>query len=717
VEINISAFSFNNETQIFYKEIIENEFQKYAQENGLDISLKMTLLNYGTPTDSYESFVEKSLQNSNSNKNNNKNKYEIYFYDNKYTNMYGPYLTDLRDVISKELIEINDAKLLNETCTYNGQLIGIPMGVSYEVLYSNKELLNKHYKPTPKTWEELIDTCKYIMEQENDSDLICYNGLFDDTDAGLYSIYEFVYSGRNKVNSTYPGPEEKSFADSLKMLNRIKNEVSSNTIFSANENFTFNKLMNGKAIFLKYWLIGEPLLSQLPYYITLLPGLKRGVSGSMVGGSNIGIIKDLDNDKREATYEVFNFLISKYFKKRMFENGMAITSVPELLNDKELCKTTPCDLIKEIQFTGEPTFLEGVIENKKRYKKYIYEFLYKDQSLEDTIKKVNNILKVYYVSLDTENSYVGLIYFIVFALSISLMLLSLIFTFMKSFKEYFRFLPVDMWVITVIGCVIIFCQPLISYGPVSPVKCYLKILLISLGYTISVCPTLYKLVAQFPGQGKIPSWVNNNRYLFLLGNILIDLLLNSISLASPYSSVSVTVEDGESFKTCKFDNINLIIVFVYKFIVIFVFLYLIFVEWNITSTLYDVRLTVAAIYGNILTFILVYVFNFFEIKNYVYNYLIQSIITSLIAISNYTFLYGSRVLLRFIKTGNLYLELVSNSRILTSGTAIGGKINSTSLGKTDSNGNPLKSTRNSNFITRTMDYHYARESMISPVVT
>jgi len=53
------------------------------------------------------------------------------------------------------------------------------MGVSYEVLYSNKELLNNHFKPIPKTWEELIDTCKYIMEQENDSDLICYNGLFD----------------------------------------------------------------------------------------------------------------------------------------------------------------------------------------------------------------------------------------------------------------------------------------------------------------------------------------------------------------------------------------------------------------------------------------------------------------------------------------------------------------------------------------------------------
>jgi len=53
------------------------------------------------------------------------------------------------------------------------------MGLSYEVLYSNYELLNKYNKSVPKTWDELIDTCKYIMEREKDSELICYNGFFD----------------------------------------------------------------------------------------------------------------------------------------------------------------------------------------------------------------------------------------------------------------------------------------------------------------------------------------------------------------------------------------------------------------------------------------------------------------------------------------------------------------------------------------------------------
>ena len=54
--------------------------------------------------------------------------------------------------------------------------------MNYDILYSNIDLLNKHNKPIPKTWDELIDTCKYIIEKEkneNNTELNCYSGLFD----------------------------------------------------------------------------------------------------------------------------------------------------------------------------------------------------------------------------------------------------------------------------------------------------------------------------------------------------------------------------------------------------------------------------------------------------------------------------------------------------------------------------------------------------------
>ena len=42
--------------------------------------------------------------------------------------------------------------------------------------------LTKYEKDVPKTWDELIETAEYILKrerEENNPELICYNGLFD----------------------------------------------------------------------------------------------------------------------------------------------------------------------------------------------------------------------------------------------------------------------------------------------------------------------------------------------------------------------------------------------------------------------------------------------------------------------------------------------------------------------------------------------------------
>ncbi len=47
-------------------------------------------------------------------------------------------------------------------------------------LYSNQDLLTKHEKRIPKTWEELMETSKYIADEElkrNNKTYIRYNGL------------------------------------------------------------------------------------------------------------------------------------------------------------------------------------------------------------------------------------------------------------------------------------------------------------------------------------------------------------------------------------------------------------------------------------------------------------------------------------------------------------------------------------------------------------
>jgi len=53
--------------------------------------------------------------------------------------------------------------------------------MQYDILYSNKYLLEKYNKTVPKTWDELLETGVYILNKEREKGndkLIGYNGLF-----------------------------------------------------------------------------------------------------------------------------------------------------------------------------------------------------------------------------------------------------------------------------------------------------------------------------------------------------------------------------------------------------------------------------------------------------------------------------------------------------------------------------------------------------------
>jgi len=435
-------------------------------------------------------------------------------------------------------------------------------------------------------------------------------------------------------------------------------------IFRSNESFTTKKLMSGKSIFIKYWLIGEPYLSSLPYYNSILPGIKEGISGTSVAGNNLGIIKNIAKEKKDAAFEVVKFFTSKEYQKRGFEDSAFISAINEFWYDEELCKKNgSCDIYKNVQFTAEPKFIQEEQEDyRKKYQDYIYQYLYENKTIDETLKHINDIKKIYYISLNTENSYVGLICFIYFFIISALILSSLIFLFQNNFHPFFTFLPKDFWIITVLGSILILWVPIISYGSVTTLKCHLKPILMSIGYTFSVCPSLYKLIVQFPKENRISPWVNDHKYMFLLFSILMDIIVNCISIINPFTSQSVLVEDGESFKICKFNGeYSIIILLVYKLFVIFLILFLIFVERNHSLAKYDLKFIVSAIYIDILSLIIIFIYHFSKIRNYISYFLLKIVITFIISISNHIFLYFSRIFLKFIKKEELTIEEISTN--------------------------------------------------------
>jgi len=258
--------------------------------------------------------------------------------------------------------------------------------------------------------------------------------------------------------------------------------------------------MNANFVFLKYWFIVKSSLG-ISYNISILPGRKKGISGSTIIGNNIGINKDIDETKKDAALEVLKYFTSQDCQRFLFNNEIILSAINEFWydDDDKICENELCNTFKDIQFTAKPGFIKEGGENyKKKNQNYIYQFLYQNKSLEETVKHIDYITKLYCVSLDTKNSYIGLICFILFSIVSTLMLLSLIFIYKDKLHPYFMLLSNDFWIITILGSVVLLWIPLFNYGRISTLKCHLKILLMFIGYTINIGPSLYKLIIQNP---------------------------------------------------------------------------------------------------------------------------------------------------------------------------------------------------------------------------
>jgi len=116
IELNVLAYS-ETESSTFYNEVVD-DFNAFAEENDINVRLKITI---HTNQDSFEAFansVESLLKKR-------INKYDLYYFDNGYTIKYGPYLLDIKDYISDDIIDMHDSRVVDYTCRYENKLIGL----------------------------------------------------------------------------------------------------------------------------------------------------------------------------------------------------------------------------------------------------------------------------------------------------------------------------------------------------------------------------------------------------------------------------------------------------------------------------------------------------------------------------------------------------------------------------------------------------------------
>ncbi|KAL6617500.1 hypothetical protein U3516DRAFT_780391 [Neocallimastix sp. 'constans'] len=362
---------------------VVNKFNKYSKENDLGINIELNVFTEKNFTGSIFNFgdvIESILKKS-------KTKYDLYLYDNAYGSKYGNYFLDLKEYLSEDLIKLYDKKIISDTCIYKNKLIALPARLEYNVLYSNRK------------------TSKYILEEEKklnkDIDLIGYNGFFNDKDDEmLSSTYEFIYSYRDTYESSFPDITSQTAINAINKIKQIKEDISSESIFRSNEEFAISRLLLGKAIFIKFIIIPDQIYEMLDYNMTVLPGVKKGISGSIIFGNNISIAKypnDKAYDKRkEAALFAFKYLASREIQKEFLTKRILIPGIMDLYYDEDVCKIAHCQLFRSIQPIGKPIFeRDDYNYYAEKFKIYFSEFLYGNVSAKDALKNIKDISYIY----------------------------------------------------------------------------------------------------------------------------------------------------------------------------------------------------------------------------------------------------------------------------------------------------------------------------------
>ncbi|OUM63415.1 hypothetical protein PIROE2DRAFT_10076, partial [Piromyces sp. E2] len=146
--------------------------------------------------------------------------------------------------------------------------------------------------------------------------------------------------------------------------------------FQQASGYVVDALLNGRFIFSKFWYSPD-----FQYKATGLPDGKEGISGSTIGGYNIGINTYISDLNKIAAGKVIEFVNSKEIQEKIVISKNLYSGIPSLYDNEEVCKIVDCELFKSVQLIERPRESDYVTYSKN-FRNYINKFLYGNESAE-----------------------------------------------------------------------------------------------------------------------------------------------------------------------------------------------------------------------------------------------------------------------------------------------------------------------------------------------
>ncbi len=242
------------------------------------------------------------------------------------------WVLELDDYLSEEEVNAHIPGSM-KAYTYNDHYYGIPFFVDGGMLFYREDLLNKYDKAVPATWEELVETARYIMDQENDPNLYGFGGSWKQYEGVTCSLTELVWSHGGEFlnkegNSIFNSPESIAGMQMMSdMVHEYKITPPGVGGFGTGELRAL--ALNGQMIFTRDWpsFYGQSMDEEKSNVVgnfkyTVLPAKEGEESYSTLGGWGIMVSKYSEHPEAAIKFAKFrsNYESQKYEAQTLLHN-------------------------------------------------------------------------------------------------------------------------------------------------------------------------------------------------------------------------------------------------------------------------------------------------------------------------------------------------------------------------------------------------------------
>jgi multiple sugar transport system substrate-binding protein len=233
-----------------------------------------------------------------------------------------------------------------QAVTYEGKLYAVPWYIDAGLLYYRKDILEKHGRRVPRTWQELADTAKYITEREKEPYGFIWQGK--QYEGLVCNVLEYFWSnGGDVLRNGRVVIDSQQNIEALTFMRDLiaKYGVTPPLVTTAIEEPTRHLFGSGKALFMRNWPYAYNIFQRGgsavrgKVGIAALPSFPGRRPASTLGGWQLGVNRFSHN--QEAAEKLVRFLTSPSAQKELARTVGYKPARKSLYKDPDLLREQP----------------------------------------------------------------------------------------------------------------------------------------------------------------------------------------------------------------------------------------------------------------------------------------------------------------------------------------------------------------------------------------